>query len=148
MTSQAKTMFRAGHVTTSKTPPFLYEAHVQTYRRKRTLVIFSILQAIGHTGKLQNKGDFVTGKIAGTSYVVIRGDDMQLRAFHNVSPLLSLLNLHPLPKTPSGKFCMHLERTPKALNPRILLSALQGGFQPRSSQHIESTAQASYLDNN
>ena len=43
------------------------------------------MQAIGHTGKLQNKGDFVTGKIAGTSYVVVRGEDMQLRAFHNVS---------------------------------------------------------------
>lgn len=46
------------------------------------------LQAVGHQGKLQHRGDFITGKIAGTAYVIVRGDDMQLRAFHNVSDLV------------------------------------------------------------
>ena len=54
------------------------------YKSPLLSLVSHCLQAIGHTGKLQNKGDFVTGKIAGTSYVVVRGEDMQLRAFHNV----------------------------------------------------------------
>lgn len=42
------------------------------------------VQAVGHTGKLQKSGDFITGTFAGTSYVVVKGEDGNLRAFYNV----------------------------------------------------------------
>ena len=44
---------------------------------------------IGHAGQAPNLGDYFTGTIADINYLVVKGDDNQLRAFHNVrlSPL-------------------------------------------------------------
>lgn len=39
---------------------------------------------IGHTGQAPNPGDYFTGSMAGVNYVVVRGNDGVLRAFHNV----------------------------------------------------------------
>ncbi|CAL5220057.1 g2008 [Coccomyxa viridis] len=39
---------------------------------------------IGHAGQAPNPGDYFTGTIADVNYVVVRGEDNQLRAFHNV----------------------------------------------------------------
>ena len=39
---------------------------------------------IGHAGQAPNPGDYFTGTIADINYVVVRGEDNQLRAFHNV----------------------------------------------------------------
>jgi choline monooxygenase len=41
-------------------------------------------QAIGRLDQLKNKGDFFTADIANEPIVVVRGDDLQLRAFFNV----------------------------------------------------------------
>ncbi len=43
------------------------------------------VQMIGHAGQAPNPGDYFTGSIADINYVVVRGDDNRLRAFHNVS---------------------------------------------------------------
>lgn len=43
---------------------------------------------IGHASQAPNPGDYFTGSVADVNYVVVRGDDGQLRAFHNVSPIL------------------------------------------------------------
>ncbi len=40
---------------------------------------------IGHASQAPNPGDYFTGSVADINYVVVRGDDGQLRAFHNVS---------------------------------------------------------------
>jgi len=47
------------------------------------------MQMIGHAGQGPTPGDYFTGTIADINYIVVRGDDNQLRAFHNVrlSPL-------------------------------------------------------------
>ena len=54
------------------------------------------VQMIGHAGQAPNPGDYFTGTIADVNYVVVRGEDNQLRAFHNVglrtSPGLSCLD--------------------------------------------------------
>lgn len=42
------------------------------------------MQMIGHAGQAPNPGDYFTGTIADVNYVVVRGEDNQLRAFHNV----------------------------------------------------------------
>ena len=47
-------------------------------------------QMIGHAGQAPNPGNYFTGSIADINYVVVRGDDNQLRAFHNVSSSISL----------------------------------------------------------
>ena len=49
-----------------------------------------VAQMIGHAGQAPNPGDYFTGSIADLNYVVVRGDDNQLRAFHNVSSSISL----------------------------------------------------------
>ncbi len=53
------------------------------------------MQMIGHAGQAPNPGDYFTGTIADVNYVVVRGEDNQLRAFHNVglrsSPALACL---------------------------------------------------------
>lgn len=40
---------------------------------------------IGHASQAPNPGDYFTGSVADINYVIVRGDDGQLRAFHNVS---------------------------------------------------------------
>lgn len=45
---------------------------------------------IGHASQAPNPGDYFTGSVADINYVVVRGDDGQLRAFHNVSYRLCL----------------------------------------------------------
>ncbi len=39
---------------------------------------------VGHTAQVQLPGDFFTGRVMATQYVVCRGEDGELRAFHNV----------------------------------------------------------------
>ena len=39
---------------------------------------------VGHIGQAPNPGDYFTGSMAGVNYVVVRGNDGVLRAFHNV----------------------------------------------------------------
>ncbi len=41
---------------------------------------------IGHASQAPNADDYFTGSVADINYVVVRGEDGQLRAFHNVSP--------------------------------------------------------------
>ena len=41
-------------------------------------------QMVGRVEQLANPGDFLTGSVLRTSYVVVRGSDGSLRAFHNV----------------------------------------------------------------
>ena len=64
------------------------------------------MQMIGHAGQGPTPGDYFTGTIADINYLVVRGDDNQLRAFHNVRlsplrhPCLScnvklMLSIHP-----------------------------------------------------
>ncbi len=47
------------------------------------------MQMIGHAGQGPTPGNYFTGTIADINYLVVRGDDNQLRTFHNVrlSPL-------------------------------------------------------------
>ena len=40
---------------------------------------------VGHASQASKPGEFFTGTIADINYVVVRGDDNELRAFHNVS---------------------------------------------------------------
>ena len=40
--------------------------------------------AVGRTGEVADPGDYITGRIVDNPYVVVRGDDGVLRAFHNV----------------------------------------------------------------
>ena len=42
------------------------------------------VQMVGHIGQAPNPGDYFTGSMAGVNYVVVRGNDGVLRAFHNV----------------------------------------------------------------
>jgi choline monooxygenase len=39
---------------------------------------------VGHVQQAPNPGDYFTGSMADINYVIVRGDDGQLRAFHNV----------------------------------------------------------------
>lgn len=49
------------------------------------------MQMIGHASQAPNTGDYFTGSVADINYVVVRGDDGQLRAFHNVSTAAALV---------------------------------------------------------
>jgi hypothetical protein len=44
-----------------------------------------LVQYAGHTSQLPAAGDYLTGELLGCRYIVCRGEDGQLRAFHNVS---------------------------------------------------------------
>ena len=45
---------------------------------------FGAAQLVGHVQQAANPGDYFTGSIADINYVIVRADDGQLRAFHNV----------------------------------------------------------------
>ena len=42
------------------------------------------LQMVGHASQASKPGEYFTGTIADINYVVVRGNDNKLRAFHNV----------------------------------------------------------------
>lgn len=42
-------------------------------------------QLVGHVGQVEEPGQYFCGALPPWRYVVARGDDGQLRAFHNVS---------------------------------------------------------------
>ena len=43
-----------------------------------------LLQMVGHASQASKPGEYFTGTIADINYVVVRGSDNELRAFHNV----------------------------------------------------------------
>ncbi|WIA32975.1 hypothetical protein OEZ86_006137 [Tetradesmus obliquus] len=47
-------------------------------------VLYNSWQMVCDVGRLQQPGDFVCGSLADVRYLIVRGEDGQLRAFHNV----------------------------------------------------------------
>lgn len=51
---------------------------------------------MGHTRQVAGVGDFFTGRLGDVPYLVTRGTDGELHAFHNVGPLsITLSELRP-----------------------------------------------------
>lgn len=48
-------------------------------------VLPTSLQMVGHVGQLQQPGDFFCGTVGNVRYLVAKGEDGAIRAFHNVS---------------------------------------------------------------
>jgi hypothetical protein len=63
---------------------------------------------VGHASQAANPGDYFTGSIADINYVIVRGDDGELRAFHNVRGLdLTLSCIHARDPRPSWTVAAH-----------------------------------------
>jgi choline monooxygenase len=61
---------------------YFYDAKVFEAERER--VFYPAWHCVAHVNELQQPGDFVTFDILDQSIVALRGDDGELRAFHNV----------------------------------------------------------------
>lgn len=66
------------------TPPASWYVSPEIFAWERERVFRRSWQAVGRAGQVASPGDYFTGAIAGDPFVVVRGDDGTLRAFHNV----------------------------------------------------------------
>jgi len=57
-------------------------------------------QAVGHIGQVENPGDFFTGRVGKSRYVVCKNEEGQVQAFHNVCR-------HHAAAVASGSGCTH-----------------------------------------
>jgi len=68
----------------ASTPPASWYTSKEVLKYEENKVFQSNWIAVGNTHALQNVGDYITGNILNTRYLVCRSSDGQLRAFHNV----------------------------------------------------------------
>ncbi|CAL8471392.1 g10934 [Coccomyxa elongata] len=68
----------------ASTPPSSWYLSPQVAELEKVAIFHNNWQMIGHASQAPNPGDYFTGSVADINYVVVRGDDGQLRAFHNI----------------------------------------------------------------
>lgn len=66
------------------TPPGTWYTDPLVFDEERHRVFEKSWIVVGRAGQVVHPGDYFTGQITGNPYVVTRGDDGELRAFHNV----------------------------------------------------------------
>ncbi len=64
--------------------PASFYVGAEAPERDRRAVLARSWQLVAHAGRLENIGDHVVTAIAGVPLVIVRGEDRQLRALHNV----------------------------------------------------------------
>ena len=57
--------------------------HPDFYRREVERIFMKVWNYVGHASQIPQPGDYFTAAVAGAPVVVIRGDDGEIRAFHN-----------------------------------------------------------------
>ncbi|MGE0489117.1 MAG: aromatic ring-hydroxylating dioxygenase subunit alpha [Vulcanimicrobiota bacterium] len=71
-------------LTEAPTPPASWYTDADIFELERKGVFGRAWQYVGHTGQVQDPGDYFADRFLGEPYVVVRGEDGQLRAFYNV----------------------------------------------------------------
>jgi len=66
------------------TPPRAWYTDPDILEAERRYLFETSWIAVGRTDQVQNPGDYFTGQLVDNPYVVVRGEDTRLRAFHNV----------------------------------------------------------------
>ncbi|HTK00982.1 MAG TPA: aromatic ring-hydroxylating dioxygenase subunit alpha [Bordetella sp.] len=66
-------------------PPWVYTSE-RFYEAERQRIFFRNWNCIGHHSKVPKVGDYYTFEFVGVPLIVVRGDDMQVRAFINSCP--------------------------------------------------------------
>ena len=66
----------------STMPPWVYTSD-EFYRREVDRIFMKVWNYVGHASQLSQPGDYFTIEIAGAPVILIRGDDGEIRAFHN-----------------------------------------------------------------
>ncbi|KAK9835707.1 hypothetical protein WJX74_006388 [Apatococcus lobatus] len=73
-----------GPVEEASTPPSSYYMDPQAFQLETRKVFARNWLAVGHTRQVAGIGDFFTGRLGDVPYLVTRGTDGELHAFHNV----------------------------------------------------------------
>jgi choline monooxygenase len=68
----------------ASTPPASWYLRPEFLEIERARVFRRSWQAVARADQVARPGDYIAGVLAGDPYVVVRGDDGELRAFHNV----------------------------------------------------------------
>jgi choline monooxygenase len=68
----------------AETPPCSWYTEPAFFDFEKRQVFEKAWIVVGRMDQVRSPGDYFTGDIIGNPYVVVRGDDGQLRAFHNV----------------------------------------------------------------
>lgn len=63
-------------------PPACYTSH-EFYRREVSEIFLKCWNLVGRSDYVKNPGDYFTHTVAGVSFIVMRGDDGEIRAFAN-----------------------------------------------------------------
>jgi phenylpropionate dioxygenase-like ring-hydroxylating dioxygenase large terminal subunit len=66
-------------------PPWVYTSQ-RFYEAEREQIFFRLWNCIGHNSKVPNAGSYYTFDFIGVPLIVVRGDDMVVRAFVNSCP--------------------------------------------------------------
>lgn len=66
------------------TPPSSWYLDSDFLEREKERVFRTSWQYVGHTGHLQKSGDYFSGNFLDHPFVVVKGEDEEIRAFHNV----------------------------------------------------------------
>jgi nitrite reductase/ring-hydroxylating ferredoxin subunit len=73
-----------GPIERARTLPASWYTDPNVARLEATRVFGASWQCVGHLNELSQPGDYITGDVPPYRYLVTRGDDGRLRAFHNV----------------------------------------------------------------
>lgn len=68
----------------TRTLPSHYYTEPAIYEEEKQRIFYRHWQCIGHVCMARKSGDYFTHKVADQELVIVRGDDNQLRVFHNV----------------------------------------------------------------
>ena len=68
----------------SRTPPYKWYTDPDFFDREVGQVFQKCWLPVGHVGQIQEPGDYFIGEITGNPYVVVRGNDGNIYAHHNV----------------------------------------------------------------
>ena len=68
----------------SHTPPYTWYTDAEIFEDEKHEIFEKSWIAVGRRDQLEKPGDYFTGDLVDNPYVVVRGDDGVLRAFHNV----------------------------------------------------------------
>jgi choline monooxygenase len=66
------------------TPPYTWYTDPKIFDEEKHQIFEKSWLAVGRADQVDDVGNYFTGQVAGNPYVVVRGDDGELRAFHNV----------------------------------------------------------------
>lgn len=68
----------------ASTPPYTWYTDPEIFSYEKNDIFEQGWMAVGRLDQVSKPGDYFTGEIVGNPYVVVRGEDGVLRAFHNV----------------------------------------------------------------